>query len=670
MIRTVISKILYPFCFELFPFLFPNCASRPNKCTLCAKLIEVTNVHILFQKRIKKTDNYRPKADILHKKPYICKLIIISRTKMMQTNSKKYRALSPEEVAIMTKSGCSADDWSRVLVAAEGFSPESICHCRFKGDVRIGAEVTIKDITSFIANYEIGDRVRIINVGIIETKGVSTFGNGTEVATINENGGRSIRIFDNLTVQAAYMCALYRHRPQVVGRLNAMADAHASEVASTMGTIGNNAKVCDCKIIRNVKIGEAAEVVGASILQNGTIISTAVSPTTIGVDSKMYDFIVQDGSTIDNGSLLRRCFIGQCVRLENLTATDSALFANSHLENCETCSIFAGPFTVSHHSSSLLIAGMFSFFNAGSGTNQSNHLFRTGAVHQGIHLRGVKFGSDAYTMLPCCNGAFTVVIGRHRSHADTDSFPYSYLVERGGTSYLLPAKNLTSYGTVRDLAKWGQRDKRKGFKRDNINFEECNPYIAVRFSKAIATLKQLLGAEGSDGPDEINWGRMKISRKAAFQGKKLYKEALYKYLAEMLSKGDSREDISGRGHWIDCGGQFMPHAEMEKILAQLEEGIITSPKELKTAFDHIMDNYDDYAYDWAVGAVDDMLGHTPSEEELQEVVRRGREYAKKIKAASDADREKDFDTIAQVGYGIDCLTPEERMADFRAVRGE
>lgn len=588
----------------------------------------------------------------------------------MQTNTKKYRSLTPEEVAMLTSNGCMADDWSRVLVTAEGFTPEAICRCRFRGDIRLGANVTIEDISSYIANYEIGDGVKISNVGVLETNCTCSFGNNVEVATINENGGRSIHIFDNLSVQAAYIAALYRHRPKVIERLNLMAEKHTQSVTSSMGRIDSKARVSDCKIIRNVKIGEAAEVVGASLLQNGTILSTPTAPTTIGIDVKMYDFIVQEGSSVDNGSLIRRCFVGQSVKIENLTATDSVFFANTHLENCEACSIFAGPFTVSHHSSSLLIAGMFSFFNAGSGTNQSNHLFRTGAVHQGIHQRGVKFGSDAYTMLPCCNGAFTVVIGRHRSHADTDSFPYSYLVERGGTSYLMPARNLTSYGTVRDLAKWAQRDKRKGIKRDNINFEECNPYVAVRFVKAIAILKQLLGAEGSEGPDEINWGRMKLSRKAAFQGKKLYKEALYKYLSEMLSKGGARDDISGRGHWIDCGGQFMPHAEMTAILNQLEEGNIATPEALKVALDRIMDNYDDYAYDWAVGAVEELLGHTPSEEELADVVRRGREYARKIQSTTDADREKDFDTIAQVGYGIDCLTPEERLADFHAVRGK
>lgn len=591
---------------------------------------------------------------------------------MQMLNREKYRTLTTEEIATLVDNGSKAEDWSKILVAKEGFSPERICRCRFKGEVIIGAEVTIKDVSSFIANYIIGDKVKIVNVGLLETKGDSSFGNGTEVATINENGGRSIRIYDNLSVQAAYINALYRHRPDTIAKLEEIALNHTKEVTSHLGSIGCGARLCDCKIVRNVRIGDHAEVIGASLLQNGTILSTKLSRTEIGVDVKLYDFIVQEGASIDNGSLMRKCFVGQSVIVENLTATDSLFFANSHMENCEACSIFAGPYTVSHHASSLLIAGMFSFFNAGSGTNQSNHLFRTGAVHQGIHLRGVKFGSNAYTMLPCCNGAFTVVVGRHRNHGDTDSFPFSYLVEKEGESHLLPGRNLMSYGTVRDLKKWPQRDRRQEFKRDNINFQECNPYIGVRFEKAIETLDQLLAVDRRTSGDILNWGRMKIARKAASQGRRIYQAALYKYLGEMLATPTSAlpKGLTGRGHWIDCGGQYMPLTEMHKILQRVDNGEIDSAEQLKEAFDIIMDNYDALSRDWALGVAEKMLGHTPDEQDIATLIQRGREASEKFNNSTERDRNKDFDEISQVGYGIDCLTPEERMADFRAVRGE
>ena len=265
---------------------------------------------------------------------------------LMQLQGKKtLRALSLAEIDVLEANGCSAEDWSLIRVT-DDFTADNICRCRFKGRVNIGRGVTIKDIGSYIANYNILDGAQIINVGVLETNTSSTFGNGTKVATINENGGRSISIYDQLTAQAAYVTALYRHRPQTVEALEAIALRYAESVRSDMGTIGEGAVVSDCKIVRNVRIGQSARVVGASILSNGTILSTPTSPAVVGIDAKLYDFIACDGSHIDNSSLLHRCFVGQSVIIENLTATDSLMFANSHLENCEACSIFAGPFTV------------------------------------------------------------------------------------------------------------------------------------------------------------------------------------------------------------------------------------------------------------------------------------------------------------------------------------
>ena len=73
---------------------------------------------------------------------------------------------------------------------------------------------------------------------------------------------------------------------------------------------------------------------------------------------------------------------------------------------------------------------MFSFFNAGSGTNQSNHLFKCGAVHQAVHRRGCKFASGAYVMSPAIEGVYTMIMGRHTHHHDTSVFPFPDLLEQ------------------------------------------------------------------------------------------------------------------------------------------------------------------------------------------------------------------------------------------------
>ena len=93
------------------------------------------------------------------------------------------------------------------------------------------------------------------------------------------------------------------------------------------------------------------------------------------------DFIVCSGSHVADNTSLERCFVGQSCHLgHGYSASDSLFFSNCQEENGEACAIFAGPFTVTHHKSTLLIAGMFSFMNAGSGSNQVIRAERTIAL--------------------------------------------------------------------------------------------------------------------------------------------------------------------------------------------------------------------------------------------------------------------------------------------------
>ena len=343
-----------------------------------------------------------------------------------------FRKLTSAETAALEALGNSAEDWSKVLVS-EDFKPFQLLQSHLEGNVEIAAEARI--IRSRVANYRIGSGSLVEGVTALECRRRSAFGNGVGVATMNECGGRTVKIFDRLSAQVAYIMAVYRHRPQTIAALEKMIDAYAGERSSAIGEVGSNCRIVGARFVREVRIGNDVEIDGASILENATLCDGA----RVGVDVKAYDLIAAEGSVIDNGSIVERCFVGESCRLDKgFTAAESLFFANSHCENGEAASIFAGPYTVSHHKSSLLIAGMFSFFNAGSGSNQSNHLFKSGAVHQSVHLRGCKFASSAYIMSPALEGAFTMVMGHHSYHHDTSAFPYSYLVEKEGRTHLMP----------------------------------------------------------------------------------------------------------------------------------------------------------------------------------------------------------------------------------------
>ena len=574
------------------------------------------------------------------------------------------RKLTHQEREQLTSQGCSAECWDSVSVSSE-FSAERIRGCRFEGEIEIGADVTISGVTTHIKNYRIEDGVTICGIGRLECDGASRFGEGTEVACINEGGGREVPLYRGITAQTAYIIALYRHRKEAIAKILKMIEEDIASRSTTLGTIGRSARLTNCNIIINTHIGPAATLDGVSLLSNGTIGSTEQSPSSVGINVRLNDFLTADGCHIDDGTTLRRCYVGQGVKLGNFTATDSLFFANSHCENGEACSIFAGPYTVSHHKASLLIAGMFSFFNAGSGSNQSNHLFKTGPVHQGIHQRGCKFASDAYMMLPVKNGAFTVILGRHKNHPDTENFPYSYLIENQDATTLIPAHNLVSYGTVRDIAKWPKRDKRQGTKRDIVNFDECNPFIAERLIKGLDTLKELGAKEITE---YYNYGRMRIKASMLRRGVKLYTLARSKFIGAMIGAARSGAEVDGSGHWIDVAGEYMPLSAMERLLADIENGTLATTEAIVERFSAEHDLYADYAYSWAIDRLTSFVGHTPTEEEICRVIELGAEATRDLRTMAEKDKEKDSDNVMRISYGIDATSQDEVIADFNAVR--
>lgn len=571
-----------------------------------------------------------------------------------------YRSLTTEEIGRLEALGNIAEDWSRVQVSSD-FRPEQLLHSRLLGELRIGSGAQI--INSTVRNYTIGERSVVESVTLLECRHRSSFGNGVMVSTMNECEGRQVKIYDRLTAQTAYVLAIYRHRPATIRRIEELIDQYSEQRSSAMGEVGCDCRLTGARFIREVRIGNNVTIDGASALENGTL----CDGVQVGVDVKAYDFIMAEGAKVSNAATLERCFVGESAILDKLfSAMESLFFANSHCENGEAAAIFAGPYTVSHHKSSLLIAGMFSFFNAGSGSNQSNHLFKSGAVHQSVHPRGCKFASSAYVMSPALEGPFTMVMGKHSFHHDTSSFPYSYLIEKEGRSVLMPGANLSSYGLVRDIEKWPKRDKRT-VKRDCINFEEYNPYICQTLIRAINTLNELRDKD----PDAEFYAYRKVFIRPTMlmRGLKIYQKAVVASLGDMLSRGKAAEERNGCGRWLDMAGQYISKPYVEQLLADIDNRTITSLTEIDRRFHDFLAHYDDYAHHWALAAYTDLLGHTPSEQEIRDAVTAGRNAHAAMRQATDADREKDCSMEMAVSYGLDSDTKEELQADYYNVRG-
>lgn len=392
-------------------------------------------------------------------------------------------------------------------------------------NVTVGDNCCIENVKNYIANYEIGAYTFIENVDIILVDRKSRFGNGVEVSVLNETGGREVMIHDRLSAHQAYIMALYRHRPQLIERMKALVEAYADEHASDRGTIGSHVTIVNSGYIKNVRIGDYCEIEGAGRLKNGSINSNADDPVHIGYGVVCDDFIISSGSHIEDGTMMTRCFVGQACHMgHNYSASDSLFFSNCQEENGEACAIFAGPFTVTHHKSTLLIAGMFSFMNAGSGSNQSNHMYKLGPIHQGALERGAKTTSDSYILWPARIGAFSLVMGRHVNHPDTSDLPFSYLIEDKNTTYLVPGVNLRSVGTIRDAQKWPKRDLRKDpFRLDQINYNLLSPYTIQKMMKGRSILKELERVSGETS-ETYSYQSAKIKNSALNKGIKFMKQ--------------------------------------------------------------------------------------------------------------------------------------------------
>ena len=546
----------------------------------------------------------------------------------------QYRSLTFEEIDTLERNSCWAEDWSRVEVAEEGFQAKYFHRVMFYGDIRLGSfqknieiakdfvkhsginDATLRNVTvgddcliekvgNYINNYTIGNDCLISNISVMETTEGASYGEGNLISVLNEVGDGNVILFHDLNSQFAAFMVKHFNNKDLKNAIRRLVSEELARTNPERGTIGNNVKIINTREITNTIIQDDCEISGASKLSDCTILSSENASVFIGTGVICENSIISDGSSIINSVKMQDCFVGEACQIANgFTASQSVFFANSFMANGEACAAFCGPFCASHHKSSLIIGGMFSFYNAGSGTNFSNHAYKMGPMHWGILERGTKTASGSYLLMPATIGAFSVCFGKLMHHPNTTALPFSYLIAEADKMFLVPGRNITTVGLYRDIRKWPRRDMRPQHSQKSIvNFDWLSPFTVGEILRGKKILENLRQASG-DNVSSYNYHEYVINASSLRKGIKYYDIALRIYMGAVLKRahkwgffGKPETEI-GLGKWDDLSGLLLPASEEQRLIDEIKDGTLETIQEVIDRFHEINDNYRVYQWAW------------------------------------------------------------------------
>ena len=589
-----------------------------------------------------------------------------------------YRFLTDDEIRVLENNSCWAEDWQRVQVAEE-FSPYNFHRVIFYGDIRLGVfekqvevskgfvkhsginDATLRNVTvgdncliekvgNFINNYTIGNDCYISNISTMETTEGASFGEGHLISVLNEMGDGNVVLFHDLNSQLAAFMVKYFKDKQLKDSLTRLINEEIRFTQPERGTVGNGVKIINSKEITNTVVKEDCEINGAARLSDCTILSSKDDSVYIGTGVICENSIISNGCSITNSVKMQDCFVGEACQITNgFTAEASVFFANSYMANGEACAAFCGPFSASHHKSSLLIGGEFSFYNAGSNTNFSNHAYKMGPLHYGVLERGSKTASGAYVLMP----------------------PFAYLLAYGETMYIVPGRNITTVGLYRDIKKWPKRDKRAASSRKSIiNFDWLSPFTVGEIVEGKKILENLRQAGGKN-VSSYNFQEYIINASSLKKGIKYYDIALRIYMGAVLKRAVKGNWLGkpvgeiGLGQWNDLSGLLLPASEEQRLLDDIKNGTIESIREVIARFNDINDHYREYQWTWTYQLILDYYGLDELNDAAIQRIREDyvkarrawiaeiRKDAEKEFAMGDVEQEVFDDFISKLDHEID-----------------
>ena len=262
------------------------------------------------------------------------------------------------------------------------------------------------------------------------------------------------------------------------------------------------------------------------------------------------------------------------------------------------------------------------------------------------------------------------------------------LREENNETYLTPAINLRSIGTVRDSQKWPSRDLRKDPNLlDMINFNLLSPYTVQKMIEGLNILKQLR-SESETPPEIYTWQNMHIKQSALDRGILIYEQAICKFLGNSLisrlqgkkigsvkemQKLLSMDTVLGyKDRWLDISGMICPALVIDDLLNEVESGALNTLEEVNAFIRSVHHHYYVYEWSWAYGVLEEYYNIKPDAFTPKIVVEIIQKWKRSVLAIDEMlyeDAQQEFLLNKQVGFGIDGDL-DVREKDFTSVRGK
>ncbi len=601
-----------------------------------------------------------------------------------------YRQLSAYEIEVLVRNRNTAENWSKILVS-DAFNPELVKNCKFFGLVRIGklepyylefsdlkapvglynstiissdfGDNVVIDNVNFLSNYIIGNEVIITNVNELVTSNYAKFGNGILkegedesrriwLELCNENGGRKIIPFDGMTTGDAYLWTRFRDDHALLDKFKEFTEAIFDKRRGYYGMIGNRTIIKNCKIIKDVWIGQDAYLKGANKLKNLTINSGPEGKSQIGEGCEMVNGIMDYGCRAFYGVKAVRFIMGSHSQLKyGARLINSYLGNNSTISCCEVLNSLIFPAHEQHHNNSFLCAStVFGQSNIAAGaTIGSNHNSRS-ADGEIIAGRGFWPGLCVSLKHNSKFASFTMLSKGDFPAELNIPIPFSLVSNDVSNDRLIVMPGYwfmyNMYALERNAWKYIDRDRRK-IKAHHLEYEYLAPDSVNEIVESISLLQSLTGAAWfkkfgggvvrsfndirekgkslleNNSPEIIDLeilgeGFENTKRKAVLikvsESYHLFKELVAFYFIYQIIKSINTEDFefekfirslkSGNpiNFWINVGGQLMPRNNVNEALENIKNGTLTSWNSLHEFYHQQSEKYEEQKLDHSVSA--------------------------------------------------------------------